>query len=151
MISKQKVKQFCNGDITKIENYDKAMTDTTQTWHCHHKLEIHDDYRNTIEDLILMNLYYNRPPEELIFLTPKEHSDLHKIGYKHSHKGGFQSEEKRQKISKANKGKKRGPLSEEHKIKLSKSLKGRVFTEEWKRKISEARKGKKYKKNDCYI
>ena len=41
MINKN-TKYFCNGDITQIENYELAMNDKTQTWHCHHRLETHD-------------------------------------------------------------------------------------------------------------
>lgn len=29
MISKETVELYCNGDITQIENYDKAIADTT--------------------------------------------------------------------------------------------------------------------------
>lgn len=28
------------GDLTKIENYDKAVVDETQVWECHHRLEL---------------------------------------------------------------------------------------------------------------
>lgn len=55
-----------------IENYDNAVKDTTKTWICHHKLE--KDY--TREELISMNLYYHRPPAELIFVEPSEHKKL---------------------------------------------------------------------------
>lgn len=30
-------KLWCCEDISKIENYDKAIADKTQTWVCHHK------------------------------------------------------------------------------------------------------------------
>lgn len=43
-----------------------------------------------------------------------------------------------------NKGKKRGPMSEEQKQKLSEALKGRIISEAWKRKLSEAQKGRKH-------
>lgn len=70
------IEKLCT-NYTKIENYDKAIADTTQMWHCHHRLEIHEDYTNSVKHLKMMNLYYNRPPEELIFLTSAEHSRLH--------------------------------------------------------------------------
>lgn len=38
MICKE-VHKFCCEDISKIENYEKAIVDVTQTWHCHHRLE----------------------------------------------------------------------------------------------------------------
>ena len=100
---------YCKDDISLIENYDKAIADDTQTWHCHHR-------RETIfskKDLIEIGEYYNRPACELIFLTPTEHHKLHKIG-KHI------SEETRKKMSEANKGK---PHSEETKRKMSEARK----------------------------
>lgn len=39
MINKYNAKHFCReGELTKIENYDKAIADETQTWECHHRL-----------------------------------------------------------------------------------------------------------------
>ena len=75
MINFQKVKTYCNGDITLIENYDKAIADQTQTWECHHRKET--DEGLTGDELKEMGLYYNRPPEEFILLTPQEHKDIH--------------------------------------------------------------------------
>ena len=40
MINERMANKFCKDDISKIENYDKAKSDTTQTWECHHKLEL---------------------------------------------------------------------------------------------------------------
>ena len=68
-----------NGMIELIENYDLAKADNFKGWDIHHKLEIHDDYINSKEELIMMNLYYNRPPEELIWLKRGEHQILHNI------------------------------------------------------------------------
>lgn len=113
-------KRFCK-DFTKIENYDKAVNDTTQTWVCHHRLETHnsDGERRLVDiskaELIALGMYYDRPPEELIFLTSVEHSLLHLKGKHHSeeairkmseaHKGHSHSEETRKKLSEAHKGK----------------------------------------------
>ena len=36
--------KYCCEDISLIENYDKAIEDKTQYWHCHHRLETH--YKN---------------------------------------------------------------------------------------------------------
>lgn len=55
-----------------IENYDKAIADTTQTWDVHHRLES----CFTQKFLIDMNLYYDVDPEALIFLTKPEHSKI---------------------------------------------------------------------------
>ena len=60
-------------EFKKIENYEKALADNFKNWHCHHKLE--KDYSR--EELIKMGLYFNRNPDELIFLTNREHQALH--------------------------------------------------------------------------
>lgn len=114
-----------------IENYDKAIADDSQVWECHHRLETHnsDGEKRLVnllaEELKALDMYFNRPPEELIFLTTSEHERLHK------------------------EGKKRGPRSEEWKRKLSEALKGRKHSEEHKRKLSAVnkrqRKGKHWK------
>lgn len=143
MICNRTVKKFCNGDISQIENYDKAITDQTQTWHCHHRLEIgKNGERISSKDLIIHGLYYHRPPEELIFLTKSEHRRIHR-------KGMTLSEYQKRKISEANKGKKLPPISEETRKKLSEAKKGdkhplfgKHHSEEAKRKISEANKGR---------
>ena len=70
------IRQYCK-EYTQIENYDKAKADNFIGWSCHHKLEIHSDYKNSMLDLIMMNLYYNRPPEELIFIKTTEHRIMH--------------------------------------------------------------------------
>ena len=75
MICKKSVKHFCSEDPHLIENYQEAINDTTQTWDCHHRLEIELDKSGN--DLINMNLYYNRPASELIFLTKRDHMSLH--------------------------------------------------------------------------
>lgn len=83
----RRAKSYCKEDISLIENYDKAINDKEHTWDCHHRLEIGEGYINSPKDLKLMNLYYNRPANELIFLTASEHQSLHKtnrIGWTHS-------------------------------------------------------------------
>lgn len=40
MINEDKVENFCCEDFSLIENYDKAVADKEQVWHCHHRLEI---------------------------------------------------------------------------------------------------------------
>ena len=108
MISEYYAKSFCKDDISLIENYDKAIADKTQTWHCHHR-------RESIfskSDLIEIGEYYNRPACELIFLTKSEHIRLHKIGENNPNfgkpawnNGKHLSAETRKKISEARKGK----------------------------------------------
>lgn len=116
---------YCKDDLSKIENYDKAMADPTQTWICHHRLETHRytdrtrtswerrDENVSVKTLIAFGVYYNRPAAELIFLPDSEHKSLH-------HKGKKLSEETRRKFSEVQKGKR---LSEETRRKLSEAAK----------------------------
>lgn len=75
---KNRWKSYCK-EYWLIENYDKALADNFNGWHCHHRLELHPDgsIRFTRDGLINADLYVNRPPQELIFLTSSEHSKLH--------------------------------------------------------------------------
>lgn len=57
--------------------------------------------------------------------------------------GGKHSEEARQKMSEAKKGKKRPPRSAETRRKISESEKGKIVGEETRKKLSEINKGKK--------
>lgn len=79
MINEYRVKKFCNEDPQLIENYEKAISDKTKTWDCHHRLE---ELGFTKENLIYLGLYYKVPADELIFLTRQEHIDIHKKGRK---------------------------------------------------------------------
>ena len=147
MINESRVKKYCKEELSKIENYDKAVADTTQIWDLHHRTEIW--WNCTAQELIDNECYYNRKACELIFLTPKEHKRLHNVNksdetrrkMSESLKGHKCNEETKCKISVANKGKIR---SEEQRNNISKSLKGRSLSEEHKRKIGLARKGRKY-------
>ena len=135
MISEERAKSYCKDDISLIENYDKAVSDTTKMWHCHHR-------RETIfskSDLIEIGEYYNRPACELIFLTSLEHKRLHNLGK-------CLSAETRKKMSEAQKGRQfseesRKKMSEAHKGKQS-PFKGKHRSEETCKKMSEAKKGK---------
>lgn len=63
-----KIKQICSGDITKIENYSEAINDYKFTWNLHHRLGAN----HSVKELKDNNMYLHRPPEELIFLPPKD-------------------------------------------------------------------------------
>lgn len=119
MINEGYAKKYCCEDISKIENYELAINDKTQTLDCHHKAEILPCGRFTTNDLMKFNLYWNRPANELIFLTHKEHLRLHKKGLK-PNLGKKWSEEHKRKISESMKGKKRGPYKK-------KSIKNQSF------------------------
>lgn len=70
--------------IEQIENYEFAKKDNFQGWHIHHRLETHnsDGEKRLVnlsrEELIALDMYYNRPANELIFLTASEHAKLHR-------------------------------------------------------------------------
>ena len=131
------LKYYCK-DYENIENYEKALADNFKNWEVHHRLETHnsDGERRlvdiTADELKALDMYYNRPAEELIFLTKSEHQFLHQKGKK-------RSEETKNKMSEANRGK---HPSEEARNKMSEAKKGKQFSEEHKKKLSEAHKGK---------
>ena len=84
MISKSNIFAICK-NREQIENYDKAIADTTQMWDCHHRLETHfsdgterpNNAQLSKAELIALDMYWDRPPEELIFLTKSDHYKLH--------------------------------------------------------------------------
>lgn len=126
MISKYE--NYCNGDISKIENYYDAINDKENIWHCHRKLETHYPNGERREgkdllaaDLIEMDKYYNVPPEELIYMLPTEHHQLHNE-------------------------KQRDRFTPEVRKEMSKKAKQRhvAHTKEWNENIAKSRKGKKF-------
>ena len=131
----QNFKRYCK-DYKNIENYEKAKKDDFIGWNCHHRLETHnsDGERRLVDitqkELKALNMYYNRPAEELIFLTKSEHNILH-------NKGKHHSEEARRKMVESAKGKK---MSEESKKKNSEAHKGKKHSEESKKKIRSTMK-----------
>lgn len=70
-------------EIEKIENYELAKKDNFNGWHIHHRLETHnsDGEKRLVnlsrDELIALEIYYNRPANELIFLTASEHQKIH--------------------------------------------------------------------------
>ena len=154
MINDKCAHAYCKDDITKIENYDKAINDTTQTWHLHHRLEftLDGEFAHSKSDLQRMNMYYDRPYFELIFLTKSEHVRLHRTvqpcsadtrkKLSDASKGRTVSDETKRKMSEARKGRtspnKGKHLSEEHRRKISEANKN--ISDETRKKISEARK-----------
>ena len=118
-----------------IENYSKAIADNSEIWACHHRLETHnsDGERRLVDilgtELITLGLYYDRPPEELIFLTQSEHVRLHRIGKPGAMKDKHHSEETKRKMAESHKGK---PKSEETKRKMAEAHKGQRKGMHWK-------------------
>ena len=148
MIDEKRAKRYCKEDLYKIENYDKAIADTSQTWDLHHRTEIW--WNCTAQDLIDNECYYNRKACELIFLTKAEHRRLHNKNNTYS-LGLKRTTEARKKMSEAHKGK---TFSEEHRRKLSEAHKGKstwnkgkknIFSEDTLKKLSEVHKGRRTK------
>ena len=134
MINEYSARQYCRDDISKIENYNKAVNDLTQTWNLHHRLELTLDgeFALSTEQLKMHDMYYNRPYYELIFLTRTEHAKLHMKGKNHPLYGKHHSEETKRKMSEAKKCE-NNPLYSKH------------LSEETKKKISEVRKGRHWR------
>ena len=145
MICENSAKSYCKDDISLIENYDKAIADKTQIWHCHHR-------RETVmsrKDLIEIGEYYNRPAIELIFLTKSEHNCIHKKNNKNC-LGKKYSEIIRKRMGDSKKGQipwNKGKTGMQHmsietRKKMSEAHKGKHFSEETRKKMSESKKGK---------
>lgn len=121
-----------------IENYTEAINDKN-LWECHHRLETHfsdGTPRPTNaflrkEELIYLGMYFNRPAEELIFLTRSDHRKIHNVDARIHEKisnsliGRHLSEETKEKIRKANLGKK---LSSSEVKSLSERMLGNKIT-----------------------
>ena len=137
---KHNFEKFCK-DYENIENYDKAKADNFKGWNCHHRKGA-DIPR---EELKALDMYYNRPANELIFIKLSEHTSLH-------NKGKPKTEEHKNKISETLKGKLAGennPMygkhhSEESKKKIGEKSKGKLISEAHKRILSKVHKGNKY-------
>ena len=74
-----------DGKIDQIENYQLALKNDFKGWLTHHRLETHDSDGKirlvglTVQELKAMDMYYKRPPEELIFLKRDEHEKIHQM------------------------------------------------------------------------
>ena len=136
-------KRYYCKDIENVENYEAAKKDDFVGWECHHRLETHtpDGKRRDADigykELKALGLYYNRPAEELIFLTTREHNAFKK-GKTAWNKGKKMSEEYCRKMRESHKGKQVGEKN---------SFYGRHHTEESKRRNAEAHKGMRFFNN----
>ena len=138
MINIASAKSFCRDDYTKIENYKEAVNDNTQTWELHHRNEFTLDgkFAHTANELKEMNMYFKRPANELIFLTPSEHRRMHNMNM---------SDETRKRISDTLKG---HSVTDESRLKMKMNgghtsyWKGKKMPEEARKKMSDAKKGK---------
>ena len=139
MINEKRVKKYCCEDISKIENYDKAIADENQTWDCHHKLEIQGQFKNSARLLKKCKFYYNVPASHLIFIIHSEHMSLHNEGKNYSEKTKKKMSESHKgiKFSEEHKAKLRKPKSLEARKHMSEACKGRTISEETRKKLSE--------------
>lgn len=121
ILSKKYAKLICCEDISLVENYDKAIADTTQTWILHHRDEIRVlpsgmIARRSVKELKENGRYYHCPANELIFMTHADHLSLH-------HKGKVLSKETKRKYHETRVGResprKNAVLTNETKKKLS--------------------------------
>ena len=90
-----RIRKICK-EIEKVENFELAYKDNFKNWILHHRLELSLDNEevHTPETLKRLDMYYDRPYFELIFMKRNEHIALHNSG----RKGKF-TEERRKKIS----------------------------------------------------
>ncbi len=127
MIDKKSARRFCCEDLSKIENYQEAISDMSQTWDIHHRRETTEGISG--KELIRRGEYFHRCASELIFLTKSQHHRLHWLGNKHR-LGKTHTAESRKKMSRAHRGENNGFFGKRH-------------TTTTKKKISEALSGEK--------
>lgn len=78
---------YCSECETLIENYEKAKADNFKGWELHHRLETRTSdgekrlVELTPEELNALGMYKNRPSNELIYLTRKEHRAEHEQSF----------------------------------------------------------------------
>ena len=140
-----RLRKICK-EIEHVENYNQAAQDDFCGWILHHRLELtlENEHAHTAEDLIRLNMYYDRPYFELIFLKRSEHTKLHNIA---KGKAGLY-EARKNKISESIKRayqEGRLNVNGENNGMFGKSPhnKGKHLPEEQKRKISETKKKKR--------
>lgn len=84
MISIKAVESFSN-EYWNIENFKEAA-ESEKIWHCHHKLETETsegvprpaNARLSKEELKALDMYFDRPAKELIFLNHSNYLKLKK-------------------------------------------------------------------------
>lgn len=139
-------KSYCS-EVEQIENFEKAKLDNFKGWHCHHRLETHnsDGQERMVfiskDELIALDMYYHRPPEELIFMTSFEHLKLHNSGAHNALSGKHLTDEQKRKAVATRTRNGSYKMSEETKRKIiSTKMKNGTnkHSEETKRKISKA-------------
>ena len=132
MINEFWAKRYCSEDISLIENYHQAISDKERMWDIHHRSECDENGRTlfTSKQLIEMNLYFNRPASELVFVTRSMHWKLHREIY-----------EKRAKIGGKIGGKKTGAINgKKNSIPILQFSKDGTLIKEWQSAYEAERK-----------
>ena len=127
MLNEKYAKSYCSEDISLIENYQQAVADQTKMWDIHHRRECDSEGRTlfTKKQLKDMNLYYNRPAAELIFVTRSTHWKLHRELREKCWKNG-------RKIGQKIGGKKNGAINgKKRSIPILQFTKDGLFVKEW--------------------
>lgn len=144
MINERNAKYICCEDISHIENYQEAMNDSVNTWHCHHRLGIQGDVGVSRDELISKGQYFGVPASQLIFLTEHDHLSLHAGVRNKGNKfflGHHWSDEQKKAIGDRNRGKQSAFLGKHHtdeaKKKMSDAHRGKTISDEHKKRISE--------------
>lgn len=74
MISRNALDVCSDNEWWHIEGFETAVF-SPETWHLHHKIGA---YCNRPHEVLKeMGLYYDRPYNELVFLSPSEHMRIH--------------------------------------------------------------------------
>lgn len=116
--AEKQLRRYCIR-YTEIENYEEALK-SPESYVIHHKKGI--ELNLSKEELKKAGLYWHRDPSELIFLTKKEHRQIHMTGERNPSYG-------------------KGTFSgHKHSEETLKKMRGRTHTEESKRKMSESKK-----------
>lgn len=67
------LREYCS-QIELVENYELALQDNFVGWHCHHRFEC----VASRQELLNLGLYKDLEPDDLIFVTTKEHGEIHR-------------------------------------------------------------------------
>ena len=134
-----KLRKYCK-EYEKIENYELALADNFKGWDLHHRLELTLDgeFAHTAPELIRLNMYWNRPYFELIFLPAGEHTRIHNLaGNKYTTERNMKLSEAQKKVMKVRDI--RGVNNPMYgKVPWNKGI---SLSEECKQRISESKKG----------
>ena len=137
MINEKQALKYCSEEISLIENYHQAISDQNRMWEIHHRIECDNEGRTlfTCKQLVEMNLYYNRPVSELMFVTRSMHWKLHREMCRKGGKNGGKIGIKKMTFEQRSKGGKIGGKSpskiEKESIPILQFTKDGRFIKEW--------------------